>query len=167
MSIRRLPVNKLRCTTALSAVILLSVSCIPTEFGDRHADRVENFLPTPFEDPASVYLDPSRALGPPDGRTVAIGRGSFVTLRFFRKVQNGPGADLQVYEIGDDGAQALVAVSDRSDIWLEFPNRIEGPATQLDLDELNIDSISFVRIRGVDVEGDEPGFDLDAVEALQ
>lgn len=165
MSIHWPVVRHLRLTFALSAGLFV-LSCIPIEFGDRHAARVESYLSTPFVDKDARFLDPEQSLGPPDGRTVALGAGSHVILRFFREVTDGPGVDLVLYEIGADNAEARVAVSVDSDLWYEFPNKVVGQTTSLDLVETGMSSIFFVRIRGVDMAGEEPGYDLDAVEAL-
>ncbi|MBX2812538.1 MAG: hypothetical protein KTR25_12040 [Myxococcales bacterium] len=165
MSIRRPIVRHFGFTIALSAGLYVP-NCIPTEFGDHHAARVEAYLPTPFVDEDARFLDPEQSLGPPDGRTVALGAGSYVILRFFREVADGPGDDLLLYEIGPDDAEARVAVSVDSDLWYEFPDKVVGQVTSLDLKKAEMPSIFFVRIRGVDMAGHEPGYDLDAVEAL-
>ena len=166
MSIRPLLLRRLTCTFALSAWALNALSCIPIELGDRHAARVESYLPTPFVDPNAGFIDPQQALGPPDGRTVALGESAHVVLRFFREVVDGPGPDLRVYEIGPDNAEALVAVSQDAERWVEFPNRIVGQVNDLEFEGLDITPIFFVRVRGLDRAGTEPGFDLDALEAL-
>lgn len=144
----------------------LVLACFPGEIRDRHASVVEDYLATPFVAPEQPYLDPERALGPPDGRTVAIGRGGYVILRFFRQIRDGPGPDLRIYEVGDDGAEAFIAVSSDGDTYVELTTRARGASSALDLAETALDGIRFVRIRGADDAGDEPGFDLDAAEAL-
>lgn len=141
-------------------------ACFPAELRDRHASAVEGYAPTPFADPEAPYLDPTRALGPPDGRTVALGEGAHVILRFFRPVPEAPGPDLRVYEVGADGARARIAVSEDGIEFVEAVELFEGPTQTLDLEALGLERASFVRIRGVDDAGEDPGFDLDAVEAL-
>ncbi len=153
-----------RPTLALG--LLIVTGCFPGEIRDRHASVVEDYLMTPFVEADQPYLDPARALGPPDGRTVALGRGAYVILRFFRQIRDGPGPDLRIYEVGDDGAEAFVAVSTDGDEYVELTNRARGASTALDLAQTGLDGIRFVRIRGADDAGDEPGFDLDAAEAL-
>ena len=108
----------------------------------------------------------ANALGPPDGRTVAVGRGAHVVLRFFRAVRDGPGPDLRIYEIGADGARARAAVSEDGERFVEAAEDVFDPATDLELGDLGLDRIFFVRLRGLDDAGPDPGFDLDAVEAL-
>ncbi len=72
-----------------------------------------------------------------------------------------------MYEVGGDGAQARVAVSADGDAFVEFASPAFGQSTTYDLDEAGITSARFVRVRGIDDAGEEPGFDLDAVEALR
>ncbi len=151
---------------AWGAVSLLA-GCFPVEIRDRHASVVEAYLATPFLRGDEPFADPARALGPPDGRTVALGVGAYVILRFFREIPNGPGPDLRVYEVGPDGAEAAIAVSRDGDVFVELTTPASGPTTEFELDDaLPEGQIQFVRVRGVDDRGDEPGFDLDAVEAL-
>jgi hypothetical protein len=141
--------------------------CFPAEIRDRHASAVETYLATPFLEGDEPFADPARAIGPPDGRTVALGVGAYVILRFFREIPNAPGPDLRIYEVGPDGAEAAIAVSIDGDDFVELTESAAGPTTELELDDaIPGGMIRFVRIRGVDDRGDEPGFDLDAVEAL-
>lgn len=152
-----------RGSVALAALL---ASCAPVELGDRHAARVEQYLATPFVPPDAPYIDPERSLGPPDGRTVALGQGAHVVLRFFRSIPDGPGPDLRIYEIGPDGAEARVAVSRDARRWIELAEPVIGRSTDLEVSGLDVAPFDFVRIRGLDLAGPEPGFDLDAVEAL-
>src|SRR5438067_2123328 len=99
---------------ALNALLwgMLAVSgCVTGEIRDRHAAAVDNYLGTPFIDPKEPFMDPTRALGPPDGRTVALGIGAEITVRFFRQIPDGSGPDLRIYKVGPDGARARIAVS--------------------------------------------------------
>ena len=149
------------------AAVALVSGCFPAEIRDQHASAVEAYLATPFVEGDEPFADPARAVGPPDGRTVALGVGAYVVLRFFREIPNGPGPDLRIYEVGPDGAEAAIAVSQDGDDFVELTETASGPTTELDFDEAVPEGkIRFVRIRGVDDRGDEPGFDLDAVEAL-
>jgi hypothetical protein len=143
-----------------------ALGCVPADLRDQHGSLVEAYLPTPFSDPDAVFTDPGQALGPPDGRTVALARGASLTLRFFRPIPNAEGPDLRIYEVGPDGAQARIAVSVDGARFVEFTTPAEGLATDYELDEAGGESVSFIRIRGLDDRGDEPGFDLDAAEAL-
>jgi hypothetical protein len=141
-------------------------ACFPGEIRDRHAAVVEDYAVTPFVDPGQPFADAGRSLGPPDGRTVALGRGAYVTLRFFREIPDGEGPDLRIYEVGADGAEARVAVSEDGDQFIELDTIVAGTTTELDFADTGLPGISFVRVRGLDDVGIEPGFDLDALEAL-
>lgn len=149
-----------------AVLALWSTGCIAGEIRDRHAAAVESYLKTPFVDPEEPFADPLRALGPPDGRTLALGRGASITLRFFRAIPDGPGPDLRVYEVGPDEAEARVAVSEDGSSFDEFPALATGTTTEYDLEGSGLEEALFVRIRGADDNGVEHGFDLDAVEAL-
>jgi hypothetical protein len=148
------------------AFLVLLSGCIESQIRDRHAAAVDSYLPTPFLDPAAPYLDPMRALGPPDGRTVALGIGASVTVRFFREIPDGAGPDIRIYKVGPDGSKARLAVSSDGTSFHEFPSLASGPTSEYDLQTLGQPSALFVRVRGVDNLGAEPGFDLDAVESL-
>jgi hypothetical protein len=149
------------------ALGICASGCIAGEIRDRHAAAVESYLKTPFVDPEEPFADPMRALGPPDGRTVALGRGASITVRFFRAIADGPGPDLRVYEVGPDGAEARVAISEDGNTFFEFPTLSSGTSTEYDLEGSGVPKALFVRVRGVDDLGEtDRGFDLDAVEAL-
>jgi hypothetical protein len=147
-------------------IVLLSSACLESQIRDRHAALVDSYLPTPFVDPSSPASDPSRALGPPDGRTVALGIGASIIVRFFRKIPDGPGPDLRIYKVGPDGSQARIAVSKDGTSFHEFATLAGGLTSEYDLSTVGEDSALFVRVRGVDNLGTDPGFDLDAVESL-
>lgn len=141
--------------------------CLGGQLQDRYASVVDEHLPAPSLDLEQPFADPDRALGPPDGRTVAIGKGGALILRFFRGIPNGRGPDLRVVEIGPDESTAWIAVSEDGVAFTEYPTpATAGGTTELDLEDAGLESASFVRIRGIDDEGLDPGFDLDAVEAL-
>ena len=155
-----------RYVLLLGAVGFLA-GCFEGDFQERHASAVDAYLATPFVDAEAPFAEPRRALGPPDGRTVALGAGAFIVVRFFRDIPDGAGFDLRVYEVGADGAEARVAVSETGDEFFEFAQPASGTTTEYDLEETGIPSARFVRVRGIDDAGEEPGFDLDAVEALR
>lgn len=156
-----------RLTFGFSLSTIIGASgCFPAELRDRHASAVEQYLAAPYQAEEAPYADPERALGPPDGRTVALARGSFVVLRFFRPVPDAPGPDLRVYEVGPDGAQARLAASDDGTNFIELSDTLSGPSQTVDLEPLGLKAASHIRIRGTNDAGDDPGYDLDAVEAL-
>ena len=153
-----------RCLVFLT--VNLWLGCFPGEIRDRHAAVVDDYQPTPFLRPDQPFLDPERALGPPDGRTVALGRDASLVLRFFREIPDAPGPDLRIYEVGDDGAQARIALSSDGDHFIELDLLAGGGSTEIDLANTGELGVTFVRVRGLDDLGLEPGFDLDAAEAL-
>lgn len=146
---------------------LLIPGCLISDPSTPHASVVDRYLGTPFVDQDEPYSDPTRALGPPDGRTVALGLGAVITLRFFRDIPAGAGPDLRIIEIGPDDARARVAVSEDGVNFVEFdtPATASG-ASLFELDEVGLTRAQSVRIRGMDNNGNDPGFDLDAAEAL-
>ena len=160
-------INWPRWRTLVACGFLISAcACFPAEVRDRHASAVEAYLPTPFVAQQAAYLDAERALGPPDGRTVALGVGASIVLRFFRGIPNGPGPDVRIYEVGDDGAEAMIALSSDGERFVELAIPARGTTTAIDADDAGLALVRYVRIRGIDDLGLEPGFDLDAVEAL-
>lgn len=151
----------------LFALACTTSGCLAGEVQDRYASVVDAFLPSPFLDSEAPFADPDRALGPADGRTVALGIGSTLTLRFFRDIPDGRGPDLRVVEIGPDGARAWVAVSADGVSFVEYPTPMAASTrNDLDLADVGLSRVAFVRVRGADDLGIDPGFDLDAVEAL-
>jgi hypothetical protein len=151
----------------LFVLVTCAGGCFAGEVQDRHASVVDSFVPAPSLDLEAPFSDPGRALGPADGRTVALGLGSALTLRFFRDIPDGRGPDLRVVELGPDGARAWVAVSADGVGFVEYAEPlVDGDETDLDLADVGLTEASFVRLRGADEQGIDPGFDLDAVEAL-
>ncbi|MEE2901315.1 MAG: hypothetical protein VYC39_03260 [Myxococcota bacterium] len=153
--------------TGLCITGLYLSSCYPGVTQDLHASVVQQFLVAPGQNEEAIYADPKRGLGPPDGRTVALGLGSSLSLRFFRPIPNGAGPDLSVIELGPDGARARVAISEDGGTFFEYPlPATSGNSTLYDFDSFGLNKVTVVRIRGLDNSGEDPGFDLDALEAL-
>ncbi|MBI4818337.1 MAG: hypothetical protein HY791_18880 [Deltaproteobacteria bacterium] len=149
-------------------------ACVPEEIPDRYASVVDLYLPTPGLNTDEPFMNPERALGPPDGRTVALARGSALVLRFFQPIHDVEGADLSVLEVGPlDEASAVVAASSNGERFHVFEHTaIAGRASLFDLAEVGLEEASFIRLLGLDASipassTDDPGFDLDAVEAFQ
>jgi len=130
---------------------------------------------TPWADAVVSFTQPdgsstlggpsSAALGAPDGQFVSVDTPEQLILAFTTKqVINGPGDDLWIFEAGNCGASVDV-----------FGREADGPCTHLatitnsagiDLDAVGLDHIDFIRFVGIDDSGDFPGFDLDAIQAL-
>lgn len=153
---------------AVSPIALLALlpACFVSDLRDRHAAVVDAWEPAPFADTGQPFTDPKRALGPPDGRTVTLGIGAVITLRFFREIRDGPGPDVRVYGVGPAQNRARVAASRDGVTFHELPAFAIGPKTEFDLGSIGEDAVLFVRVRGVDDFGAEAGFNLDAVESL-
>jgi hypothetical protein len=152
---------------ALAAAAFVGVGCLSGPIEDRFASVVERYTPDPLAAEDAPWADATQALGPPDGRTVAVPLGSLIVLRFFRDIPDGRGPDFRVVEGGTDGAAAWVAISADGVTFAEYPSPARaGVATPFDLADLGLPRVAFVRVRGVDALGLDPGFDLDALEAL-
>lgn len=138
----------------------LLLSCFPEEKQDRHATQV--LFATKLEP------SPERALGAPDGKSKSIARLEVLILGFSRIAQNGPGSDLRLHKLGDDGSTVRVSVRHTPEAAFQVFNQ-KGFAGNLefDLEELGLDSFTEIQIEGLDERGTIAGFDLDAVELLQ
>jgi len=153
--------------TAAIACASLLAGCLGGELRDQHASVVERYVGTPFVDDSEPFADPTRALGPPDGRTVALGLGATLELRFFRAIPDGAGPDLRIVEVGPDGSRARISVSADGEHFRTLEDlATDGGPTIYDLEEVGLEAATTVRLQGLDNSGPDPGFDLDAVEAL-
>lgn len=143
------------------------VGCTDGDLRERYASAVEFYQAGPAVRPEAPYHEPTRALGAPDGKTVALAVDSVLVVRFFREIPDAPGPDLRLFEVGSDSAGARVSVSsDGRDFVTLTAQALAGDATELELEGTGLAGVSFVRIEGLDDFGTDPGYDLDAVEAL-
>jgi hypothetical protein len=127
------------------------------------ADAVVSF--TQPDGSSSGGGPPSAALGAPDGQFVSIDVPEQLILAFVDvQVVDGPGMDLWIYEAANCGATVDV-----------FGRAADGPCTHLatitnsagiDIGAVGLDHIDLIRFVGMDDSGEFPGYDLDAVEAL-
>lgn len=128
------------------------------------ADSIYLFTQSP--DSSNTGGPTSACLGAPDGAFVSIDTGEIMILAFTTKrVYDGPGDDLWVYEAGNCGASVSL-----------YGRRVDGPCTFLatitnsggiDIaDYPGLNYLDFVRFVGIDDSGQYEGYDLDAVEAL-
>ena len=97
---------------------------------------------------------------------MALRRDASLVVRCFREIPDAPGPDLRIYEVWDDGAQARIALSSDGEHFIELDLLAGGGSTEIDLANTGELGVTFVRVRGLDDLGLEPGFDLDAAEAL-
>jgi hypothetical protein len=122
-----------------------------------------------FDQPAGSSIiggPPSAALGAPDGIFVSVDIPEVLVLGFTdNRVYDGPGNDLWIHSAGNIGA--TVEVRGRT---LDGPCTLLGTITEsggFDLANYpGLDYLDFVRLTGLDDSGQFPGYDLDAVEAL-
>ena len=121
--------------------------------------------------PTEIDGDPAFALGPPDEDIVQIGTAASggvgsLTVTFTDDVAyNGTGDDLLIHVLDADfPATATIEVSADGVTFVtvgDFPDTANIP---IDLEDWGLDYAVAVRI--TQVSGELPGFDLDAVEAL-
>jgi hypothetical protein len=109
---------------------------------------------------------PSASLGAPDGQFVSVDTPEELVLAFTdNRVYDGPGDDLWIHEAGNCGAS--VDVYGRSS---DGPSTFLGTITNSAFIDLanypGLKYLDFVRFVGVDDSGEFPGYDLDAVKAL-
>lgn len=117
---------------SLSAVLAIVLSIILTpagafaeiyggiDFPDGEAsfaDQVLRYDPLHCGGPAPTdpnYLDPQKALGPPGGGAVSLGRGGLLELRFVDNVLANSGddglKDVHIFEVGPDVEDTFVAI---------------------------------------------------------
>lgn len=108
------------------------------------------------------------ALGPPDNVRYSLGRGGYAILDMFEQIMDGPGDEIKVYENdGDPEGFGCYAGSSMDGPWIFLGNGT-GTST-FDFSDAMLTEARFIKI--VDdgngpATGDNAGFDLDAVEAL-
>jgi len=131
-------------------------------------------------EPALDYQDTDKALGEPDCKTdndsgfVSLGDGGTLVVKFSDNILiNGPGADLQVFEVGRD---------EHVDVWVSQDNKIYIPLIksetsdytfEFNLQTENTYAYRYVKIRDIyddimssDSTDQTAGADIDAISAL-
>ncbi len=128
------------------------------------ADTVVGFLQP--DGSSNAGGPPSAALGAPDGVFVSVDTPEELTIAFTdNRVFDGPGDDLFITEAGNCGA-SIDVFGRRPGGPFVFLGQITNSAG-IDLaDHLGLNIIESLKFIGVDDSGDFPGFELDAVEAL-
>ena len=155
------------CAIPATLTLALALGCTDGNLQDRYAAAVDSYLAGPAVRSEAPYYEPARALGAPDGKTVALAEGSVLVVRFFREIPDAPGSDLRLFEVGADSSTVRVSVSANGTDFVPLTTPgLSGGATELDLEGTGLPGVSFVRLEGQDNFGTDPGFDLDAVEAL-
>jgi hypothetical protein len=118
--------------------------------------------------------NPANALGADDSNYVAVDIPETLILAFTdNSALDGAGNDLRIREVGNDGAQANVYGSKNGVDWVFLvlatgSGSGTGNYTDIyfDLDGTGLSYVNYLKFEGLDDLGTYPGFDLDAVEAL-
>ena len=151
-----------------------AVAALPAP-GTPYADLVVDYQPGTYLDEEFSY--PYAAVGPPDlttdpwGGYVHLGVGGSITLEFWDNVVvDGPGEDLRIWRDPENDERIEVEVSADGRTYRSFG--LVGEMTSLDLAQVGLSSVRFVRITDdgsreqVGVPDMSPGAELDAVQAL-
>jgi hypothetical protein len=117
--------------------------------------------------------DPLDALGEDDNNYVAIDIPETLILAFTDNTAfDDDGFDLRIREYGSDGAAANVYGSANGSDWTLLIQAVGSGYTGnycdifVDLDGSELNYVNYLKFEGLDDKGGFPGFDLDAVEAL-
>ena len=108
---------------------------------------------------------------PPGAVSVTLPPGHWVELRFPHPIVDGPGPDIILAELDAAGEQAEVYITDAAgnEHFLGLASSIDPPRagrTTFDIAGLSLPfTPCAVRIVGMDLKGDMPGFDLISVRA--
>lgn len=137
------------------------------------ADQAVEFSPGP--DVSESWLDPTNALGVPDGSDTSLGDGGSLTLKFTDNSLTTSGdsdEDLWVFEAGPVVENFGVAVSTDNSSWIDL-GVVSGQPSGIDLDAVpgitQGESYSYVKL--TDAPPDQSGSpfgeaDIDAVGAI-
>lgn len=141
------------------------------------ADRVVRFDEGDPPSKRDEARNPQAVLGPPDresageGAALTLGCHGSITLEFTdNALIDVEGADLHVWEVGEDVEPTELAVSRNGQSWIEI-GTVSGGTASLDIAEA-IDgptSFRYVRLTDRDCQGRGgrwPGADIDAVAAV-
>lgn len=105
------------------------------------------------------------ALGPPDNQTINIDVPEVLTVAFMdNMVVDGPGNDLQIVEFAN-GDSSVDVYGSADGLNFEFLISTSG-SESIDLSSFNLKTLRFLRFVGLGNGGTTPGYDLDAVVAL-
>ncbi|HEY5935703.1 MAG TPA: hypothetical protein VIU61_13735, partial [Kofleriaceae bacterium] len=126
--------------------------------------------------PSPEAQNPEAALGVPDpdadhDETLGVTLGCRGTLAVaFRRIAlyDGPGADLHIFEVGDDVEQMAIEVSSDGQAWIPV-GEVRGQPASIDFaGTAATGSYRYVRItdRGKHCDSEWPGADIDAVGAI-
>ena len=121
-----------------------------------------------------THSDPTRAIGPPDGKYTSLGRDGYIVITMKSLFYDGRGADIRIYEVGSlqGGEDEVfdVYISKAGAQWIKAATDVKNdPGTifaSVDISP-NLGPYRYIKIvnrspRG----GGTPGADIDAIEVL-
>lgn len=147
----------------IAAIVLGSQVCLAA--GTVWLDAVVSFDQPAGSNTAAGINDPTAALGANDGLYVSVDIPETLILAFTdNTASDNAGNDLKVYQVipGDSNVDVYGSEDNATYVLL---GRIDAD-TEFDLSGTGLDYVNFVKFVGLDNGGGSPGFDLDAVEAL-
>jgi outer membrane protein OmpA-like peptidoglycan-associated protein len=141
------------------------------------ADRVIRFDEGDPSSKREIARNPQAVIGPPDreaageGAALTLGCHGAIVLEFIdNALIDVEGADLHVWEVGDDVEPTEVAISGDGQSWIEV-GTVSGGTASLDIAKAADEGASYryVRLSDRDCQsrgGRWPGADIDAVAAV-
>jgi hypothetical protein len=148
-----------------SFFIVLFVICLTSyvHAADPWIDAVVSFYQPPGS--STSRNDPNDALEANDGAYVSIDIPEILTLAFTdNTAMDGDGDDILIYEIGADNSYIDIFGSEDGFEWVFLANGTGN--IYIDLQGTSLSYVNFLKFVGLDDLGTYPGYDLDAVEAL-
>jgi len=121
------------------------------------------------------YSDPSRAVGPRDGKYVSLGKeGNYIVATMGAPFTNGPGADIRVYEVGNlQGGRDErfdVFISADSSTWIQVADNVKNDPgdifASIDISPYSEEYRYIKIVNRSSSGGSTPGADIDAIEVL-
>ena len=156
---------------AIAALTLLAAALVAAlAFAVTRAEAAGHEFGDSFDVDGEIDGTAADVLGQPDGAIVQIGTsagGGSITVSFDDNVAfDGPGADVRIHTLDAlDPATAEIELSADGVNFVSAGNFADdGGDVDIDLDDVNLHFATAVRI--THVSGALPGFDLDAVEAI-
>lgn len=135
----------------------------------KYAIEVVDFSLGYCKSSVNKYCNPSQALGKPDEAFVSLGgEGSYIIVKMAKRFANGPGADLQIYQVREQEPFDVFISSDNSN-WVQVGSSIRNdqykPYASIEI--APHDGGLYVKIIDRSSQGgSQAGADIDAVESL-
>jgi Zinc carboxypeptidase/PKD domain len=160
--------NDVSVTVPASGGTVIDIALEPQSGNFAAIRTVLNFRKDTGDNPANVSMA-TQALGGQDGLAFSLGVNGYAVFEFGENtpVVDQDGADLMVFELGNDEGYTVLVAQDWTGPWVGL-----GAATgngEFDLADSPYDEIRYVMIRddgdGAN-SGATPGADIDAIEAF-